>query len=143
MDMQVNRHALRAIRERSGLGLSELARRAGCSQPHLSNIEHGRRRPSPATLRRLAEALQVPVVALLAEGGEEGGGAAEAGDDEVAGPVPPGAGPQRALSRKRSTSTITRVTRPTATSPRSSSTETVKITLRPETFSTVAVAVTE
>lgn len=154
MDMYVNRHALRVIRQRSGLGLSELARRAGCSQPHLSNIEHGRRRPSPATLRRLADALQVPLVALLADGpgdgddgeggdvDEDGGGAtggAGGGDRRRGGP--PSA--QRALSRNRSTSTRTRVTRPTATRPRSSSTETVKVTRRPVTFSTVAVARTE
>lgn len=161
--MQVNRHALRIIRQRSGLGLGELARRAGCSQPHLSNIEHGRRQPSPATLRRLAEALQVPLLALLAEpeadggtgqGGPAGGsGAGEGAGDGADGSVdgvargpggggPDGGGAQRALSRKRSTSTITRVTRPTATRPRSSSTDTVKVTRRPATRSTVAVAVT-
>ena len=144
MDMQVNRHALRVIRERSGLGLSELARRAGCSQPHLSNIEHGRRHPSPATLHRLAAALHVPVVALLAEDGAAPE-AEEADDDEDGVGTATGGRPpdQRVLSRNRSTSTMTRVTRPTATSPRSSSTDTVKMTLRPATFSTVAVAVTE
>lgn len=65
--MHLNRHALRVIRERSGLSLSELARAAGISQPHLSNIERGRRGPSPDTVRRLARELKVPVVALLAD----------------------------------------------------------------------------
>lgn len=65
--MQLNRHALRAIRERSGLSLTELARAAGISQPHLSNLEHGHRQASPATVRRLADALRVPMPALLAE----------------------------------------------------------------------------
>jgi transcriptional regulator with XRE-family HTH domain len=65
--MQVNPHALRVIRERSGLSVSELARRAGLSQPHLSNIEAGKRRASPAAVRQLAEALHVPLLALLAD----------------------------------------------------------------------------
>ena len=63
--MQVNPHALRVIRERSGLSISELARRAGLSQPHLSNLEAGRRRASPGVVRRLADALQVPLLALV------------------------------------------------------------------------------
>jgi hypothetical protein len=36
------------------------------SQPHLSNIESGRRHASPAVARRLADALAVPLVALVA-----------------------------------------------------------------------------
>lgn len=65
--MHLNRHALRAIRERSGLSITALAARAGVSQPHLSNLESGRRQASPAVLRRLALALAVPVVALLGD----------------------------------------------------------------------------
>ena len=64
--MKVNGHALRAIRERSGLSVSALARQAGTSQPHLSNIEGGRRSASPALVHKLAEVLKVPVLALLA-----------------------------------------------------------------------------
>lgn len=63
--MQVNPHALRVIRERSGLSVSDLARMAGLSQPHLSNIETGKRQASPAALRHLADALQVPLLALI------------------------------------------------------------------------------
>lgn len=65
--MKVNGHALRAIRERSGMSVSELARRAGTSQPHLSNIERGRRSGSPALVCQLAEILKVPVLALLGD----------------------------------------------------------------------------
>ncbi len=65
--MHLNRHALRAIRERSGLSITALATRAGVSQPHLSNLESGRRQASPAVVRRLAVALAVPVVALLGD----------------------------------------------------------------------------
>jgi len=65
--MRINPHALRVIRERSGLSISELARRAGLSQPHLSNIESGRRGASPAVVRALAQVLAVPVLALIAD----------------------------------------------------------------------------
>lgn len=65
--MRVNPHALQVIRERSGLSVSELARRSGISQPHLSNIETGRRGASPAVMKALAHALAVPVLALCAE----------------------------------------------------------------------------
>jgi transcriptional regulator with XRE-family HTH domain len=67
--MQLNGHALRIIRERSGLTVSALAELAGISQPHLSNIERGRRMASPEVAARLAEVLRVPLVALLAEPG--------------------------------------------------------------------------
>jgi transcriptional regulator with XRE-family HTH domain len=77
--MQVNPHALRVIRERSGLSVTELARIAGMSQPHLSNIETGKRQASPAVLRHLADALQVPLLALI------GGSAAE--DEPASGDV--------------------------------------------------------
>jgi len=65
--VQLNRHALQAIRQRSGLTVSGLARRAGVSQPHLSNVERGRRHASPDLIVRLAAALRVPLVALLAQ----------------------------------------------------------------------------
>jgi transcriptional regulator with XRE-family HTH domain len=65
--MQINPHALRVIRQRSGLSESELARVAGLSQPHLSNIETGRRKASPAVIRALADALRVPLLSLLAD----------------------------------------------------------------------------
>jgi len=65
MAMHVNPAALRAIRERTGLTVSGLARLSGISQPHLSNLENGRRRAGPAAIKALAEALQVPMTALL------------------------------------------------------------------------------
>ncbi|HEY5154932.1 MAG TPA: helix-turn-helix transcriptional regulator [Acidimicrobiales bacterium] len=65
--MPINPYALRAIRERSGLSVSALAELAGASQPHLSNIERGRRQASPDLICRLAKALKVPTVALLAD----------------------------------------------------------------------------
>jgi transcriptional regulator with XRE-family HTH domain len=65
MATRINGEALRAIRERTGLTVSELARKGGVSQPHLSNIELGRRGGRPPIIRALADALGVPVGALL------------------------------------------------------------------------------
>jgi transcriptional regulator with XRE-family HTH domain len=83
--MVLNRHALRIIRERSGLSVSALAADAGVSQPHLSNIESGRRQASPEVARRLAAALKVPLLALLADEEPSDGGA----DDEATSEAPP------------------------------------------------------
>jgi transcriptional regulator with XRE-family HTH domain len=47
---------LRAVRRRRGLTQTELARRAGTSQPVVSAYEHDRRDPTIATLRRLVAA---------------------------------------------------------------------------------------
>jgi transcriptional regulator with XRE-family HTH domain len=47
---------LRAVRRRRGMSQTELARRAGTSQPVISAYEHGRRDPTVGTLRRLIEA---------------------------------------------------------------------------------------
>ena len=56
---------IRALREKSGLSMRELARRAGISQPFLSQIERGASAPSMVTTYRLAEALGVLPGALL------------------------------------------------------------------------------
>ena len=47
---------LRVARRRFGLSQSELAMRAGTSQPVISAYEHGRRDPTTRTLRRLVAA---------------------------------------------------------------------------------------
>jgi transcriptional regulator with XRE-family HTH domain len=47
---------IRTVRRRRGLTQSDLARRAGTSQPVVSAYEHGRRDPTYGTLRRLVEA---------------------------------------------------------------------------------------
>lgn len=63
--MKINADALTAIRERSGLTLSELASQVGVGRAHLSNIEAGRRTASPALTKALAGALKVPTTAIL------------------------------------------------------------------------------
>lgn len=65
--MRVNPVALRALRERSGLTVTALAHAAGIRQPHLSNVELGRRNVSPPVALAIAEALKVDVAAILAE----------------------------------------------------------------------------
>jgi transcriptional regulator with XRE-family HTH domain len=57
--------AVRALREKSGFSMRELARRSGVSQPFLSQIERGVSAPSMVTTYRLAEALGVLPGALL------------------------------------------------------------------------------
>lgn len=57
---------IRATRERRGISLRELARRAGISAPFLSEIERDRRNPSDDIAVRLAAELDVPVKELRA-----------------------------------------------------------------------------
>lgn len=58
---------LRALRAERGLSLSALAAAAGIGKGSLSEIEHGARNPTLATLYALAGALGVPLATLLAE----------------------------------------------------------------------------
>ena len=57
--------ALRAERERVGLSLTELARRAGLAKSTLSQLESGSGNPSVETLWALAVALDVPFSRLV------------------------------------------------------------------------------
>ena len=64
--------ALRTSREALGLRGREVARRADISVAMLSQVEAGARQPSLDVLRRLADALSVPLDALLLmAGGDE------------------------------------------------------------------------
>lgn len=56
---------VRAARQRAVLGQAELARAAGISVNALWQIENGRRQPRPATLRKIATALEVSPLDLL------------------------------------------------------------------------------
>jgi transcriptional regulator with XRE-family HTH domain len=59
---------LRELRKRRGLSQMELAKRSGTAQYTISSIELGRRKdPHPSTLRKLANALNIPVSALWEE----------------------------------------------------------------------------
>lgn len=68
---------IREHRERSNLSLRRLAERAGVSNPYLSQIERGIRRPSAEILKRLSRALEVSAESLYTRAGliDEGPGA--------------------------------------------------------------------
>jgi transcriptional regulator with XRE-family HTH domain len=57
---------VRRWRRRQDLTQEQLARRAGLSQPHISEIESGvRAHPTGVVIKKLARALGVPVGELL------------------------------------------------------------------------------
>jgi transcriptional regulator with XRE-family HTH domain len=62
--MDLNPGALSAWRRQRGLSKTELARLAETSAGYLCDIERGNARPSPAKVRRLADALKVTVADL-------------------------------------------------------------------------------
>lgn len=68
----MNPAALTAIREMAGMSQAELARRSGLSQGHISELERAEKRARPATIKKLALALAVPVPALVSPGRGEG-----------------------------------------------------------------------
>ena len=59
--------AVRWAREMAGLNQTQLAQRAGLSRTLVVEIEGGTRNATPANLRKLAEALNCPLVALEAK----------------------------------------------------------------------------
>lgn len=63
-DTLVDDVGLRELREDRLLSQQELAKRAGVSKTTVVNIETGKIRPHPATLRKLADALGVESPAL-------------------------------------------------------------------------------
>ena len=58
---------IRQLREGRGIGLRALARSAGLALSHLLAVEKGRANPSIDYLQRIADALSIPVTALLAD----------------------------------------------------------------------------
>lgn len=63
--MVLNGSALQAIRERTGLTQTELATLTGVSQGRISELEAGQLNVRPGTIKALAEALDVPLAALM------------------------------------------------------------------------------
>lgn len=65
---------IREQRQRANLSLRRLADRAGISNPYLSQIERGIRKPSAEILKRLSRALEISAETLYTRAGliEEG-----------------------------------------------------------------------
>jgi DNA-binding XRE family transcriptional regulator len=57
---------VKQLREEKGYSIKELAERAEMMRPNLSRLEHGRQEPSLETLERIARALNVPLVDVVA-----------------------------------------------------------------------------
>lgn len=70
-------HFIRDLRRNAGVSLRQLADRAGVSNPYLSQVERGLRKPSAEVLQQIASALRVstPVMYLRAGLLEAGDGA--------------------------------------------------------------------
>lgn len=62
-------HFIRQQRERANLSLRRLADRAGISNPYLSQIERGIRRPSAEILKRISRALEISAETLYTRAG--------------------------------------------------------------------------
>lgn len=63
--MDIDRKALRRLREFSGKSIRQLAKEAEVSHSHLAYIENGGRQPGEAIVKKLADALKVPMEDLL------------------------------------------------------------------------------
>ena len=57
---------LRRIRKARGMSQRKLADMAGISQPAIAKLEHGKSVPNVDTLRKIAHALQVDILKLIA-----------------------------------------------------------------------------
>lgn len=64
---------VRRLRERLGMRQGDLAKKTGMSAAQLCHIEKERNAPSVRTLRRIADALGVPLAELAAGGGDAAG----------------------------------------------------------------------
>lgn len=60
---------IRQQRERANLSLRRLAERAGVSNPYLSQIERGIRKPSAEILMRISRALEISAESLYSRAG--------------------------------------------------------------------------
>lgn len=63
--MNLNRQALIVIRERSGHSKTSLAELAGVDRTLIHRLENGERNATPAVMRKLADALDCPLHALM------------------------------------------------------------------------------
>lgn len=69
--MQVNGAALRAIVERSGISWTQYAELVGKDRTYIAHVVAGRRQVPWATAKAMADALVVPVAAILSSPNEK------------------------------------------------------------------------
>ncbi len=80
---------IRAQRSTAQISLRQLAKRAGVSNPYLSQVERGLRKPSAEILQQIATALRISAEALYVQAGileqREGGAVVDAvlADDDL------------------------------------------------------------
>lgn len=72
-DLKTSAKKLKQLRRERVLSQRELAREAGVTGGTVIRLEHGQPEARPGTIRRLASALGVEPVELLADGNEYGG----------------------------------------------------------------------
>lgn len=65
--MKLNRDALIALRERSGMSKADLGRAAGIDRTLVHRVENGERHATDDVIVKLASALKVPVTAIIAD----------------------------------------------------------------------------
>jgi transcriptional regulator with XRE-family HTH domain len=65
--MRINPSALVALREKDGYGQAAFAAALDISKGHLHDIENGRRNPSAALVKKMADRLAVPMSAFAQE----------------------------------------------------------------------------
>lgn len=56
---------IKSLRERAGISGNAFAAKAGISQPHLWQVENGEKEASMAMLKKIADALGVPLNELM------------------------------------------------------------------------------
>lgn len=66
--MKINGEALKAIRSRSEMTITQLSVASGIDRTVITRIEKGERRGTPAQHKALARALQVPMQAIALDG---------------------------------------------------------------------------
>ena len=65
--MKLHGPATRAIRERSGFTVTALANKVGCTQGHMSAVEAGDRKASPALIMSIARELKTDLPSILCD----------------------------------------------------------------------------
>lgn len=55
---------LKKLREEKGFSITTLSKRSGVSQPYISQLENGKRNPSPEILKKLAPSFEMNLLAF-------------------------------------------------------------------------------